>query len=522
MVIGQTTAYNDEFIPYVDASLYTANIVGSAYDSLLNVDNHLKFIPWLATKWQWSSDKKSLTMWLNQKAKWSDGQPITADDVLFTMDFLASPAYNNDLQGQYEYLVDPVVGSDQIVAGKATSFANTGGFKKINNFQFQITFKQVDAAVLWSSISGLQPIPKHILGKIPFKDFATTQFDKQPTVVDGAFQFSKVNGQDTVEMTANPNYWAGKPHISRLVWQTDNEDVAPGLLQSGKVDMQFGMKPTDVKKIKTLPNVNVQTMPEMGFTYLGEKLYHPEFKDVRVRQAIEYALPRNAMIKGILAGLGAPLNGPLPSVSWAAASSKDGLIQYNYDPKKAASLLDAAGWTMGSDGHRIDPVTGKTADIHLLYSAGNPTVEAEATAIRQYLGQVGVVVTLDPPQQFSAMIKKVENDDKSVWMWIAGWSLSTDPDPRGLWNSTDPFNFERWKDSTNDALIAKTWDKAAFDVTVRKQALVKWQVYVNKQLPLNFLWQPDNIYAYNKRVQIPAKDWAPTGPINYQDWSLSQ
>jgi len=519
LTIGQGTKFDDQLIPDIDSSLYTANVYGFAYDSLLMNDKNLNFIGDLAKSWSWSADKKTLTMTLQPNLKWSDGQPITSADVLFTINYLASKDYNTTLQGQYGYLVGSIVGANRIGAGKATSFDKTGGFTKVSGSSFSLNFHNVDAAVLWSQIASIQPLPEHALKGIPIKDWGTSSFDKMPTVVSGPFEFTKVNGSDSVEMAPNANYWQGKPHIAKLVIKTVSEDVAPGLLANGSVDFMLnGLKPTDYTKLQQLPGITVKKLPENGFNYLGLKLYQKEFQDVRVRQAFEYALDRNTMVKGIDKGLATPISGPLPPVSWAAATTTDGMNPYNYSPSKANTLLDQAGWKKGSNGFRVDPVTGKEADLHLEYSSGSPVTEAEAVSIQQYLGAVGVKVTLDAPLDFNALVKKVENDDKTLYMWLMAWSLSADPDPRGLWDSTDAMNFPRWKDAQNDKLIGATWNAAAFDKATRKQAFVAWQLYVNKQLPYIFLWAPDNLWAYDSHVNIPANDWNVYGPFNSQQW----
>lgn len=522
LTIAQTTKFDDQFIPDMDASLYTANIVQYAFDPLLTVDKNLNFIGDLAKSWSWSADKKTLTITL-ANAKWSDGKPITSSDVLFTMNYLASKTYNTTLQGQYGYLVGPVVGSTRIGNGKATSFAETGGFKQISSTQFEITFKTVDAAVLWSDISAIQPIPEHVLKSIPMSSWTTASFDKMPTVVSGPYTFTQVNGQDSVQMTANPNYFQGKPHITNLIMKTVSPDVVPGLLANGSIQMVLtGLKPADASKLKAIPGITVYTPPENGFSYLGVKDYLPEFKNYKVRQAIEYGLNRQAMVDGILKGLGTVISGPLPPVSWAAATTADGMKAYNYNPTKAGQLLDQAGWKMGSNGYRIDPSTGKEANLTLSYSTGNPTTQAEAVAIQADLKKIGIKVTLNSPMDFNTLAKDVETDNKSIQMWLMGWSLATDPDPRGLWQSTDAFNFERWKNTTNDQLIKATFSAQSFNKSYRKQALVKWQLYVNQRMPLIFLWAPDNIFAYSSKLNIPAKDWSTQGPLNIQDWWLSQ
>jgi peptide/nickel transport system substrate-binding protein len=521
MTIGQGTKFNAQFLPDMAGSLYTANISGFAFDPLLTIDKNLNFIPDLAKSWSWSADKKTLTMKLAD-ANWSDGQPITSDDVLYTLDYLDSKAYAGPLQGQYQYLVSAIKGSDQTGKGTDVSFAKSGGFTKIDDKTFSLTFNAVDAAVLWSMISNIQPIPKHVLDSTPMKDWGTSAFDKTPNVVSGPYVFQNVTSS-SVTMQANPNYFMGKPHISTVVWQTVSPDVAPGELASGKLTfMMNGLKPQDVAKLKQLTNINVKTLPEMGFSYLGLKFYQKEFQDVRVRQAFEYALNRKQDIQGILKGLGTPINGPLPAASWAAASTSDGMNPYSYDPTKAGQLLDQAGWTVQPDGWRKDPVTGKDANLTIDFSSGSPTTQAEAVAIQQDLEKVHVKITLNAPLDFNTLVKKVEGDDKNLYMWLMGWSLSIDPDPRGLWDSTDPYNFPRWKDPHNDALIKATWDAAAFDKTVRKQAFIQWQLYVNKNLPYVFLWSPDNIWAYSKKLNIPANDWSVAGPLNVNQWWISK
>ncbi|MCL6445889.1 MAG: hypothetical protein K6T83_21000, partial [Alicyclobacillus sp.] len=514
LTIGQGIDFNPEFIPLIYGSLYTQNITAFAFDSLMSIDNHLNFIPWLAEKWSWSKDKKTLTMWLQPHANWSDGQPITSDDVLFFMDYLASKAYNTTLQGSYESLVDPVKGAQDIVNGKAKSFADTGGFTKISDKEFQIHVTNVDAAVLWSDISSYMPLPKQVLGKIPIKDWLSTPYDRKPTVVSGPYEFKDVSGQDSVTMVANPNYWKGPPKISTIVWKTVNPQVAPGLLANGELDMQLnGLQPSDVSKLKQLPNITVKTMPAMGYQYLGLKIkQHPEFNQ-KFRQALMYGINRQAIVDGLLKGMGKVLNAPIPESSWAAATPADGLNEYKYDPDKANQLLDEAGWKIGPDGWRVDPVTGKNS-IPLDYPLGNTVRMASATAIAQDLAKVHLKIDLHQPQDFNALAKKVESDDPSIYMWLMGWSLSVDPDPRGMYDSNAAYNYPRWVDKQNDDLINATANEAAFDKNVRKQALVKWEVYYNQQVPYIFLYQADDIYAYTTNLQIPDNDWAVTGPLN--------
>jgi peptide/nickel transport system substrate-binding protein len=523
MTLGQYQPYTDEFIPFIASDQYTNNIWSYAFDTLLSVNGNFQYIPELAKSWKWSADHKTITMNLDPKAKWSDSAPVTSQDVLLAMNYLASKVYNTTQQGQYGYVVQNVVGYNEISSGKATSFDKTGGFTIVNSKTFQIHLTAVDAAILNADLSTIAPVPSHVLGKIPFDQWPTSSFDKKPSVVDGPYSFTNVQSTNSVEMTANRYYIHGQPKIQNVVWQTVSTDVAPGLLASGKLDfMVEGFKFGDVSKLKQVPGINVDTLPALQFYYMGLRMNnYPEFQNVLVRQAFEYAIDRKSMLDGILKGYGEVLNSPLPSVSWAAAPSSK-LNQYAYNPTKANQLLDKAGWKVGKDGWRIDPKTGKTAQLHIVSPIDPAVRQPMAQAIAQEYTKIHIHVIVDKPLDIQTFYKDLEDPKyKPIQMYVGAWSLSDDPDPRGIWDTTDAFNMEHWADKKNDAMIATTWGPQAFDVNNRKKSLIAWQAYVNQQMPLNLLLAFDNVYAYSSKLHIPTQDITPAGLLHVEDWTLS-
>lgn len=506
------TQLNDTLMPGIAGDAFNASLAMMAFDPLMYIDYKQQILPDLASKWTWSDDNKVLTFTL-ANAKWSDGQPITSSDVLFTINMFASPDFN---QGGNGTALSSVKGYDAVTSGKAKSFADTGGFKRVSDTEFQFVFTQADPAAL-QSIAGIMPVPEHVLKNTSFKDMLNSDYDKMPTVVSGPFQFKSVHLPSTVELAANDQYFKGKPHISTINIKGVSTDVAPGMLANGTIDFMYkGFKLTDVNNLKKISNIQVQTSLNDGWSYMGLKLRKPEFKDIKVRQAIAYGLNRQQMVQGILKGYGVTENSPIPPIQWAAATEKDGLNPYNYDPNKANQLLDEAGWKKGSDGMRIDPTTGKTAELHLSYATGSSQNDAEAVAIQQDLQKVGLKVVLNQPLDSNAMYAKVRADDPGVDMWLGGWGGLSD-DPRGLWQSTDSSNWARWADPKNMQLIADTYGTQAFDQNYRKQALIKWQLYVNEQLPNIFLFDSDLVVVVGKRLHIPQQDT--TGELmNMQDW----
>lgn len=524
VTLGQYAAYTDQFIPMVASDLYTANITNYAFDALLTVDGKFQFNPDIVKSYSYSKDKKTITMIIDPRAKWSDGQPIVSQDVLLMMNYLASKVYNTTQQGQYGYIVQNVVGYDKISAGKATDFSKTGGFTVVSSKKFQIHLNSMDAAILNADLATIQPVPYHIMGKVPFAQWPTSSYDKQPTVVSGMYQFTNVQGTNNVEMTANSHYFRGVPKIQNVVWETVSTDVAPGLLASGKLDfMVEGFKPSDVAKLKQVPGITVDTEPANQYYYMGLRMEnYPEFKDVRVRQAFQYGMDRQSMITGIMKGYAQTLNGPIPPVVWAAAPASV-MNSYAYNPAKANQLLNAAGWKIGKDGLRIDPRTGKTANL-LLQPPQDPGVRQPISeAIAQEFQKLHLKVTVQPPLDIQTFYKDLEDPKyKNIMMYVGGWTNAADPDPRGIWDTTDAFNMEHWADPKNDQLIKATWALPKdFTVTGREAALVKWQEYVNQQMPLNFLFANDNVFAFSNHLQIPASDITAAGLLNPQDWTLN-
>ncbi len=526
LTMADTTKWEDMFIPYLNNASPTFAMWELSFEPLMSYDKSLNIKPNLAQSWSYSNGNKTLDIKLDPNAKWSDGKPITSDDVLLFMNFIGSKVYNTTDQGEYGYLVQPVVGSEKIASGAAQSFANTGGFKKISNTEFQINFSKADAAVLAADVSSYIPLPAHVLGKIPFSQWMNSDFNKKPTVVSSAYIPTQVNGQSSVEYDENDNYFKGKPHISHIVLKYVSEDVLPSLIENGQVDMNIEGNNLDTDsflKMEKDPNLKTIAQPAMSYGFVGMKVNEPKFQNVQLRQAMEYAIDKQAIIQGVYKGLGKPAYGPIPYFDWAAATPADGMNTYAYNPTKAKQLLEQAGYTIPSGQKwRIDPKTGKPLVFHLVYSSGSPEVQAICTAVAQNLQAVGLNVQLETPLDFNVMLKKIETNDSSLDMFFLANGIGTDPDPRGSWMSTDPGNLDSWKDPKNDALIDDTFGAKAFNQTYRKQAFVKWQLYVNQQVPMLFLYDRDDTWAYSAKVHIPADSWIPGGYTNIQDWWISQ
>lgn len=524
IVYSQYQPFDNVFIPQLSSIAYTGYITAFAFDNLFTLDKNYNLTNDLAQSYVWSADKKSLTITIKKNAKWSDGQPITSDDVLLFMNYLASPAYNNQFQGEYESEVADVVGADSLVKGKATSFANTGGFKKISDKQFKVTFSVQNPHEMLFNVLFWTPLPSHILGKIPISEWQNNAYDREPTVSSGAYVIDQVNGTDTVHMHANPYYVFGKPKIAYQVWKTVNPDVTPGELQSGQIDYDLnGLQPSDMPSISQFSNITAHSPVDQGYYYMGLKDNQAYFKNVKVRQAITYAINRNAIVKGVVKGYGVVANGPLTPAQWSYIDAKSGMNPYNYSPSKASKLLDQAGWKKDSKGWRTLPGTSKEVTLTLGYPSTDPQRTAAATEVAQDLQKVGIHVDLKTYPKSSGMYTDVEGNKLNMWM--GGWlNLGAVQDIKSLWSIKSAYNsgFQDWNDKTNEKLIAAAYSTATYNTGVYASALKKWQKYVNQQMPIVFLWDDDLLYAINKRVHIPSNQWQGAGfsPLHPETWTL--
>ncbi len=501
------TKFGANMIPLLDSSYYTAWIDSYQFDSLLQFDQKDNLIGDLVNKWWYSKDRTTIFFHINPKAKWSNGKPVTSADVKLGVDWLTSKTYVNTDQGSYEYLVQNILGASKPLPDGQTP----SGFKVISPSEFSMTMASPDAAVLPSMWSGIQPLPVSVLGKIPMKDWKNSSVNKIFPVGSGPFIMTSVNEGQSVTMKANPYYLFGKPHIEYNIFKVISPDTVDGGLASGQV--QVGeIHAKDYASVKKMPGLGVGIVPENGFSYLGWRLnnatYGKEFSNLKFRQAVEYAINRNAIVAAIDKGFGAPENGPLPPINHWYNKSLNGA--YAYSPVKANALLNAAGFKI-KNGWRTTP-DGKPFTPTITYASGNSNDTILATFIQQFLQAVHINVKVNPPLDFNTIINDLNNDangKQPIQGFLLAWSLSNDPDPRGLWRASDNLNttsidWTNTKDPAvklNDQLIHLQHTAAAFDISYRQNILNRWQTLLSQQMPENFLTNDSRLVAYSTKLK---------------------
>lgn len=305
---------------------------------LMELDADLNFQGMLADSIT-TEDNRNFVVHIDEAANWSDGTPITAEDVAYTALRLTSPVINNTAM---MYYVFEGVGDDGFVEAGADS---VDGIQVIDDKTIQFTTKDSMSLTTFENSYAryLLTLPKHVIEKYTEEELSTAEWFNQPDVISGPFYVTEFDVDHYISYKANPDYWKGAPKIDKLnIKIVDGSQLYAGL-QSGEIDItQHTMSvipPEDYASVEALDNVDVV----YGSPVTNQSMFiqTANVPDVRVRQAMLYAINRDQLLSELLDGHGEVVDGFLSS---ASPFYDDSITPMTYDPEKAKALLEEAGW----------------------------------------------------------------------------------------------------------------------------------------------------------------------------------
>jgi len=498
-IIVALTDPSGAFTPYFHQSGYDGNVSSLLYTPLVTVDDTGIPVPALAESWEVSSDNLTYTFHLREGLKFSDGTPLTAEDVAFTWTLLHDKAYDGDS------LVPTlgIKGGQAYKEGKATSIE---GIQILDPLTISVTLEKPNATAL--TTLGAEVLSKAYYGK----DYVFGQLDyikklhEQP-VGTGPYKLEKFIPGQEVRFIANEYFYKGKPKTERFIYKTSEGDTWQ-FIETGEIDFaSFSATEENIERLKSLGFVNILPYTASNYGFLQVNHQREALKDKRVRQAIAYGLDRQSIYVDAVQGAGAVANIPSSPISWAY--TEEGINPYPHDPEKAKALLDEAGWVPGEDG--IREKDGQKLVIHYLGSKRKETDIFIAVA-QENFAEIGIRFEPEVFADFNALISKVEGGDYD----LASFStpLLTDPSD-GLTQFLEIDGYDNPK-------VKELYDKglATNDIEERKAIYKELFQLLNDELPLIFTSYRKTVYAYNGRIQnlsvSPFNGIAPSLP----DWSL--
>lgn len=405
---------------------------GLMFLPLMELDADLNFEGMLADSIT-TEDNKNFIVHIDDAATWSDGTPVTADDVVYTALRLASPVIGNTAM---MYYVFEGVGDDGFVEEGAESI---DGIQKVDDKTVQFTTKEEMPITTFENSYAryLLTLPKHVIEQYSEEELSTADWFNHPDVVSGPFIVTDFDVDHYISYEANKDYWKGAPKIDKLnIKIVDGSQLYAGL-QSGEIDItqqtMSDIPQEDYESVEALDNVDVV----YGSPVTNQSVFiqTKNVPDVKVRQAMLYAIDRQQILEELLNGHGEIVDGFLSS---ASPFYDDSLTPVSYDPEKAKALLEEAGW----DGSQT---------IRFYVNSGDSTFVNAASIIAAEWAAVGIKAEIQTVD-FATLMSVAGAEDYDV-LAVQYTYAPVDPYPDVAWLLGGEGSWTGYSDDTlNDAL----------------------------------------------------------------------
>lgn len=392
--------------PVLPIELNGLIVTGTLYAPLTAVNPEtLTTEPYLAESWEVSDDLTTWTFYLRPEAVWHDGEPITAEDVQFTIERIQNPEENTDTHTA-SLQIDSVEVIDE------------------HTVVFQLNEPNALFADVLSS-GGWEPLPEHILGDFERLTDAV-EFNTRTPVGSGAFQIGRIEAGSQVEVVAFDDFFFGRPNLDSIVFRiVADQNAAVAQMRAGDLDWT-NIEPVHLRAIDS--DAQLEAFPTAGSRYVlalinvGET-WENTLGDFLVRQAMFHAVDREAIAERIGLGLTPVMDRVVPStLGWIPAPD---VAPYEYDLEQARLLLDAAGWT-DSDGDGIRDKDGETLSFYVLVDRGNVIREQIGLVLQQSWQEVGMDVDYIVSERTGRWIEETRAGTFPV-------RLTSFPIPNGDW-----------------------------------------------------------------------------------------
>jgi peptide/nickel transport system substrate-binding protein len=315
-----------------------------------------------------SKDGDTITWHLRKGVRWSDGAPFNADDVVFSTQVVFNPA-NNEVGRDGWNLITKVDEPDKYTVV----------------YHLKHPYSSFLPTFFGSAGANPSVLPKHLLAG--YKNINNVPYNAKPVGI-GPFRVVDWKRGDSVDLEADPNYFRGVAKIQRIKYKLiPSRDTLLTLMQTGDVELWPQVTPSYIYQVKQIPKVQTEVEPGVDYSHLDFNVTRPLVSDVRVRQAVRYAIDRRQMVAKIDHGYAVLQESTIPTFLPFAPK---GIPFIEHDPVKARQLLDEAGWKVGPDGIRVKD--GKRLSLQFPYFTGSSASDDAVELIREELRAVGIEI----------------------------------------------------------------------------------------------------------------------------------
>ncbi len=467
----------DTFMPMNTTNAGADNVIELMFDRLMVINTDGTFGPRLAESWETNEAQDKITYHLNENAKWQDGEPVTAEDVVYSAQVASSSEYSYLRRIRMQYFA----GTDETGCETGTDSIEVAA---LDDHTVEFTLKTpMDPAIIYALVNrDFFIMPKHLLDSISDADLVNDAFWQKP-IGSGPCIFDSMESGVSIEFKANKDYYLGAPDFDRLVFKkVQSTNLLSGLM-SGDIDVLSANSQiplADWEAAKNTQGIVTKSIPTFAYQYMAMNTSR-DYLTEDVRHAISLAINRQVIVDQLLQGEARIAIGPLAEDH---PYFDEKLLPIEYDPEKAKSMLEAAGW----DSNR---------ELEVMVSTGNEVREKSAILIQQDLQKIGIktkIQTLD----FPTLLTNARNGDYDLC--FIGSSGSVDPS-ESVPNVTAGYmnNFAQLSDPT----LGQIGESGAKEITfeARKKIYDQYQEELFKQMPMAFLYHTNDLFAYNEKLE---------------------
>lgn len=473
--------------PLITSTTLSSRLSDVIFDGLIQLNERFEVKPRLAQSWEKSEDGRIWTFHLVQGVKFHDGVELTAEDVAFTL----------------EKIRDPQTGSPFI-----SFFRDIESIRVEDRHTLQIVLEKPLPSFLEAldtSISGI--LPKHLLEK---EEISTTTFNQHP-IGTGPFKLTSWSETETL-LKANEDYFLGRPYLDQIrVIVYPNREAAWSKLMAGEADFSYSLSPDNFNVLKQVPSFKFHSVPLSFYYIIAFNLKEAVFRDQRVRQALNFAVNKEEILRNILRGQGQVAAGTIYPGSWAFNPK---IKPYPYNPKQALVLFKEAGWTDHDGDHFLDK-DGKPFEFTVHVNKGDDLKHKALVVVQQQLLDIGVIIK----------VKLFGADDlgflfeRNFQAHFPEIMARGDPDFNyKYWHSSqikEGFNVSSYQNAKVDRFLEE--GRTEFDQERRKAIYLEFQKEILQDPPGIFLFWTNYLVGVHERFK--GVKISPVGPFaNIREW----
>lgn len=517
------------FLNEVSDSQYDQDFMEFGNESLFATDDQYKINDKGAATFKMDRKAKTVTIEVKKGVKWSDGKQVTAKDVEYSYEIIANKASQSS---RYTSSLADIVGLEEYHEGKSKKISGIDMLDGENGRKVVLHFKEMKPGMtqsgngfFWESAA-----PYHYLKDVPFSKLQSSDKVRKNPLFFGPYKLSKLVRGQSATWVRNPYYYRGQAKLDKITISVISPNSASQSIKSKKFDL-IKVVNSQWKEVKGTKGYNFVAQIPLQYSYMGFKVgkwdkktgsvkmnKNSKMSNRYLRQAMGYAMNVDEVDKHYTQDLSFRVKTLVPE---AFGDFYDKSLKgFPLNIKKANALLDKAGYKKKKgETYRRDP-NGKKLTIHLAAMSGTSNQEAIVQNYIQQWKKIGLHVALTTGRliEFNSFYDKVQNDDPSVDVFMAAWSLSSEPTQDDLYGSKAPYNFTRFATSENTKLLKEMGGAKAFDHSYRVQKFHEWQQYMQKEafvIPLNNAYEitsvNNKLINYSTKPSKLATRWYETG-----------